>query len=52
MSTVFSAHCETDDSDGPLLKRAAGGPYLIDEDAWAEWLIKHEYHEIVLKTEG
>ena len=52
MSTVFSAYCETDETDGPRLKRIASGPYLIDKDAWAEWLIEHEYHYIHLKTEG
>lgn len=23
-----------------------------EPDAWAEWLIEHEYHDISLKTEG
>ncbi len=52
MSTHFRAHCETDETNGPLLKCIISGPYLIDKDAWAEWLIEHEYHDIALRTEG
>lgn len=52
MSTHFSAYCETDETDGPTLRRSPSGTRLMDEDAWAEWLIEHEYHDISLKTEG
>jgi hypothetical protein len=51
MSTVFTVRCETDDEDGPKLQRKPGGTGLIDQAAWAEWLIEHEYHELVLVHE-
>lgn len=52
MSTYFRAHCETDDADGPQIRRSPSGTLLERPDAWAEWLIEHEYHDISLKTEG
>lgn len=44
MSTVFNVWCETCNELGPELKRTAGGPSLIEPEAWSSWLIKHEYH--------
>ncbi len=52
MSTIFRAYCETDEMDGPQIRRSPSGTGLLYPDAWAEWLIEHEYHDISLKTEG
>lgn len=52
MSTHFHAWCDTDEEAGPTLRRSPSGTLLEKPDEWAAWLIEHEYHEIVLKTEG
>lgn len=52
MSTVFTVWCDTDEEAGPELKRSAGGPALLDLEAWSAWLIQHEYHDMSLVAEN
>jgi hypothetical protein len=52
VSTHFHAWCDTDDEGGPALRRSPSGTLLEDPDAWAEWLIEHEYHDISLVVES
>lgn len=52
MSTIFHAWCDTDEEAGPNLRRSPSGTLLVDEDAWAAWLIEHEYHDLSLVAEN
>lgn len=52
MSTHFHAWCDTDEEAGPQIRRSPSGTLLENPEAWAEWLIEHEYHDISLVTEG
>lgn len=49
MSSIFVVHCDTDDEDGPELKRQPGGVSILDNAAWSHWLIDHEHHEMTLR---
>lgn len=66
MSTRFTIWCETCDVHGPHIRRhhsraifmeqgsARFFPVSVEEDAELEWgsfLIEHEYHTLLLKTE-
>jgi hypothetical protein len=48
MSTVFRIECHQDGEKGPQLKRSAGGVALLDPEAWAAYLIEHEFHPMEL----
>lgn len=52
MGTVFTVWCDTDEEGGPELKRSAGGPALLDPDAWSAWLIEHQHHDMSLIAEN
>lgn len=51
MSTHFHAWCDTDEEGGPTLRRSPSGTLLEDEDAWAAWLIEHQWHDLSLVVE-
>lgn len=51
MSTHFRAWCDTDEQAGPTLRRSPSGTLLEDPDAWAEWLIEHQWHDLSLVVE-
>lgn len=51
MSSVFRVWCADEAMAGPQLHRKPGGTGLIYPDAWAAFLIEHEYHELVLVHE-
>lgn len=52
MSTHFHAWCDTDEEGGPQIRRSPSGTMLLDEDAWANWLIEHQWHDLSLVVEG
>ena len=64
MSTHFDAYCTTCEVWGPEIRRSPSGTKLLVRvpagflggdnaaAAWADFLIKHEWCEIVLRREG
>jgi hypothetical protein len=65
VSTVFQIHCATCNKDGPKLRRGTSGvtlclttitgPFTAEyheaaKDAWAAFLIEHEFHDLRLAT--
>lgn len=52
MSDVFTVWCADDAVTGPQLHRKPGSTGLIYPDAWGEFLIEHEYHQLALVHEA
>lgn len=44
MSEQWILRCEACEEDGPDLRRSAGGIALLNQDAWARFLLEHGYH--------